>query len=155
MEYSEWEKTVPSGIRDDTLWKMRAYRLALYLSDESWPDVTRLCEDPRTRDDADQLHRAVGSIGANLAEGYSRPTGRDRARFYEYSLGSARESRDWYYKVRHVLGADVTTLRLSQCVEIIRLLLTMIPQQRGDVLRDAVAEYGFPGSGEDIASSAS
>ncbi len=25
-------------------------------------------------------------------------SGKDRARFYEYSLGSAREGRGWYYR---------------------------------------------------------
>jgi four helix bundle protein len=49
---------------------------------------------------SDQLYEAVGSVSANLAEGYSRGTGKDRARFYEYALGSARESRDWYFKAR-------------------------------------------------------
>ncbi len=47
---------------------------------------------------ADSLWKmTVGSIRANIAEGYSRGTGKDRARFYEYALGSARESRDWYF----------------------------------------------------------
>ena len=54
-------------------------------------------QDRRTIGLADQLYRSLGSIGANLAEGYSRGTGKDRAHFYEYALGSARESRDWYY----------------------------------------------------------
>jgi hypothetical protein len=82
-----------------------------------------------------------GSISANLAEGYSRGTGKDRARFYEYALGSARESRDWYYKGRHVLGETVTKHRLSLLTQIIRLLLTMIPQQRGRILREQRACY--------------
>jgi len=50
------------------------------------------------------LYRAVGSIKANIAEGYSHRSGKDQARFYEYSLGSARESRGWYYDARHILG---------------------------------------------------
>ena len=60
---------------------------------EEWKDVTKLMEDRRTLGLSDQLYRALGSISANLAEGYSRGTGKDRERFYEYSLGSARESR--------------------------------------------------------------
>ncbi|MFN8404533.1 MAG: four helix bundle protein [Anaerolineales bacterium] len=38
-------------------------------------------------------YEAVGSVGANISEGYSRSSGKDRARFYEYALGPARESR--------------------------------------------------------------
>jgi four helix bundle protein len=75
------------------------------------------------------------------AEGYSRGTGKDRARFYEYSLGSARESRDWYFKGRHILVNEVFQHRSKFLTEIIRLLLTMVPQQRGRTLREEQAEY--------------
>lgn len=80
-------------------------------------------------------------MSANLAEGYSRGTGRDRARFYEFALGSARESRDWYYKARHVLGERVVAHRLDFLTRIIRLLLTMIPDQRGRALREDTTSY--------------
>jgi len=98
-------------------------------------------QDRRTMALSDQLYRSLGSISANLAEGYSRGTGKDRARFYEYALGSARESRDWYYKSRHVLGETVTQHRLQLLTQIIRLLLTMVPQQRQRVLREEIAPY--------------
>ncbi len=130
MNYDEWIRTVPDVITNDSLWKMEAYRLALFASDVNWFDVTRLMQDKRTLDLSDQLYRATGSIGANLAEGYSRSTGKDRARFYEYALGSARESRDWYYKGRHVLGEEVANHRLNLITQVIRLLTTMVPQQR-------------------------
>ena len=142
MNYKEWEqKDVPETITGDSLWKMKAYRLALFVADMGWHDVTKLMQDRRTIGLSDQLYRALGSVGANLAEGYSRGTGRDRARFYEYSLGSARESRDWYFKGRHVLGETITPHRLQLLTEIIRLLLTMIPQQRGRILREDDVPY--------------
>ncbi len=103
MDYEEWERTVPEEIKCDSVWKIKAYRLALFAADLSWEDVTRLAQDRRTVALSDQLYRSIGSISANIAEGYSRGTGKDRARFYEYALGSTRESRDWYYKGRHVL----------------------------------------------------
>lgn len=139
--YDDWAGQTPAEITGDSLWKMEAYRLALFASDVGWHDVTKLMHDKRTLDLSDQLYRALGSIGANLAEGYSRGTGKDRARFYEYALGSARECRDWYYKGRHVLGTDVTTRRIRLLTHIIRLLLTMVPQQRGGVLREPGPEY--------------
>ena len=120
---------------------MEAYRLGLFIADVGWHDVTKLMRDKRTLDSSDQLYRALGSISANLAEGYSRGTGKDRARFHKYALGSARESRDWYYKGRHVVGEAVTRHRLSLLTQIIRLLLTMIPQQRGRVLREQGISY--------------
>jgi four helix bundle protein len=141
VEYEEWEKTVPVAIRADSLWQMKAYRLALFLADLAWSDVTTLMSDRRTVGLADQLYRSSGSIGADIAEGYSRGTGRDRARFYEYALGSARESRDWYDKARHVLGEPVIRHRLDLLAEVIRLLLTMVPQQRGSVVREGEVVY--------------
>jgi four helix bundle protein len=120
---------------------MEAYRLGLFVADVGWHDVTKLMGDKRTLDLSDQLYRALGSVSANLAEGYSRGTGKDRARFYEYALGSARESRDWYYKSRHILGETVTRHRLKLLTQIIRLLLTMIPQQRGRILREQRISY--------------
>jgi four helix bundle protein len=141
VKYEEWEQTVPEAIRADLLWKMKAYRLSLLVADLGWHDATKLIGDRRTTALSNQLYRALGSVGANLAEGYSRGTGRDRARFYEYSLGSARESRDWYYKGRHILGGDVVTHRMQLLTEIVRLLLTMIPHQRGRVLREKEMSY--------------
>ena len=89
----------------------------------------------------DQLYRAVGSVSSNLAEGYSRSTGKDRALFYQFALGSARESRDWYYKARFILGDEIIAHRWQVITEILRLLLTMIPQQRGHVLREDTNPY--------------
>jgi len=83
----------------------------------------------------------LGSVSANLAGGYSRGTGKDRARCYEYSLGSGRESRDWYYKGRHILGETVTHHRLDLMTQIIRLLLTMVPQQRASGMKEEVKAY--------------
>lgn len=59
----------------------------------------------------------------------------------EYALGSARESRDWYYKGRHILGEKVAYHRMDLLVEVIRQLLVMIPKYRQQKLREAVAEY--------------
>ena len=82
MNFVEWSESVPAEIRDDVLWKVKAYQLALFAADIAWPDVTKLMGDLRTRDLSDQLYRAVGSVSANIGEGYSRRSGRDRARFY-------------------------------------------------------------------------
>jgi four helix bundle protein len=147
MNYQEWEQMVPDEIKGDSLWKVEAYRLGLLVGDIGWTDTQKLVAGPQTRSLADQLYRALGSISANLAEGYSRVSGRDRARFYEYALGSARESRDWYYKARHILGESVTLHRLSLLTQIIRLLLTMIPQQRARTLRESQPTYLLNTSG--------
>jgi four helix bundle protein len=142
MTFEEWVSEVPEEIKGDSLWKVEAYRLALFMSDMCWSDVIKLVQDKRTLDLSDQLYRATGSIGANIAEGYSRSTGKDRARFYEYALGSARESRDWYYKARYVLSQEVSNHRMNLVTQIIRLLITTIPQQRAHgTIREPESEY--------------
>jgi four helix bundle protein len=146
MNYESWIKSVPTEITGDSLWKMEAYRLALFLAELGWHDATKLMRDRRTLGLSDQLYRALGSIAANISEGYSRNSGRDRARFYEYSLGSARESRGWFYKGRHVLGAAVVEHRLHLVTQIIRLLLTTVPDQRGSVLREENVPYRITAS---------
>jgi four helix bundle protein len=141
MKYVDWEAGVSEAIRNDALWRMEAYRLALFAADIAWADVSKLIQDRRTLSLADQLYRSVGSIGANIAEGYSRGTGKDRARFYEYALGSARECRDWYYKARHLLKEEVTQHRLDLLTQIIRLLLTTLPIERERTIREDGTEY--------------
>ncbi len=130
QDFANWKAHVPEEIRQDALWRVQAYQQALYLSDLCRQDVQHLRQDALARPLWEQLYRAVASISANIAEGFSKSTGKDRARFYEYALGSARESRDWYYKTRHALPAAVYAERLQLLTQIIRLLLVMIPRQR-------------------------
>jgi len=139
--FNEWLATVPETITNDPLWKMKVYRLAVFLGDLAWHDVTKLAADRRTVSLADQLFRAVGSVGANIAEGYSRRSGKDRARFYEYALGSAREGRHWYYEGRHVLPDEVTEHRIRLLAEISRLLLVIVPRKRTHNLAEERAVY--------------
>ena len=141
MNYEDWEREVPEPITGDVLWKMKVYRLALFAVNLGWHDITKLAQDRRTVSLSDQLYRSLGSISTNIAEGYSRSSNKDRARFYEYALGSARESRDWYYKGNHILSESVISHRLNLITEIIRLLLVMVSSQRKPDLREEVEVY--------------
>jgi four helix bundle protein len=123
------------------MWRMEVYRLSLFAADLAWPDVTKLIQDKRTISLADQLYRAAGSTSANIAEGYGRQSGKDQARYYEYALGSAREARNWYYESRHVLTETVAMHRIRLLTQIIRLLLTIIPSERGYKLQDESVSY--------------
>lgn len=141
--YSEWEASILQQVKDDVLWRVEAYRLALFVADLCWEDTTKILatDDARRRALADQLYRATCSVGANIAEGFSRSSGKDRAHFYEYALGSARESRDWYHKVRHLLSESVYPHRTEQLTQIIRLLLSVIRDQRTRTIREDLATY--------------
>jgi four helix bundle protein len=141
MNYEAWLKTVPVDLTGDPLWRMEVYRLAVFAVDLAWPDVSKLAGDRRTLSLSDQLFRAVGSVAANIAEGYSRGTGKDQARFYEYSLGSAREARGWYYQSRPVLTEPVAQHRMGLHTRLVRSLLTIIPAERGRRLAEPDSLY--------------
>jgi len=141
MKYAEWLEKVPSEITADPIWKLEVYRLALFANDIGWEDVLKLSKEKLMFSTADQLHRSLGSISANLTEGYSRSKGLDRARFIEISLGSARESRDWYYKSRHALSAEVIKHRMSLATHIIGMLASMIQHQRKNAIREEQTKY--------------
>jgi four helix bundle protein len=141
MNYSEWLTTVPSEITKDPIWKLEVYRLALFSSDLGWTDVNAIYKHDLMQRLANQLYGSLGSISANLTEGYSRSKGLDRARFFEYSLGSSRESRDWYYKARHVISAEVFKHCLGLHTKIISMLVPMIPHQRARSIREEQANY--------------
>ena len=130
MTFEDWEATAAGEYGEDRIWRMRTYRLACYLAEVAWADAEALGREHLTREIAAQLVLALGSIRANLAEGYSRSPGRDRARFFEYSLGSARESREWYRHTKRVLGEDTIAARCAALDEITRLLLAIIPRER-------------------------
>ncbi|MCB0047251.1 MAG: four helix bundle protein [Caldilineaceae bacterium] len=75
MKYSEWETSVPQHTREDPIWRWTVYRLARFAGAIAWADVSKLNKDRRTQRVADQLYRSIGSIAANLSEGYSRSSG--------------------------------------------------------------------------------
>ena len=130
LTFEQWQEGVHADIRNDVMWRMEAYRLSLFLSDLAWTDCDKLLADRRTREIADQLCRATGKISAQIAEGYSRTTAKDRVLFYAYALGSLRESRDWYFKSRHVFEPNVTDHRVALCTSVIRLVLATIKNER-------------------------
>jgi len=76
------------------------------------------------------LISAVGSISANIAEGYSRTSAAERARFFEYGESSAREAREWLFKVRHALDRDATTVRIGLATRIMKILTIAIKGER-------------------------
>ena len=114
----------------DPLTRMRVYQLAKEIMPDCFEDASQLADHPVTVKVAGQLYAAVGSIAANLSEGYSRSSGKDRARIFEYALGSARESVDWYESAEPVLSSDTVDKRLAILDEITRMLLAIIPRER-------------------------
>lgn len=66
-------------ITGDALWKMKAYRLGLFAENLGWHDITKLAQNRRIVSLSDQLYRSLGSISANITEGYGRRSNKDRS----------------------------------------------------------------------------
>ena len=115
----------------DPITRMRVYQLATALIPDAYEDAKLLLADPITADNAGQLYAAVSSIEGHIGEGYSRSSGKDRARIFEYALGSVRESMSWYRSGKPVLGAATAKDRLERLEEMRRLFLAIIPRERG------------------------
>ena len=130
MNYAEWEQKVPEVLRRESLWSFVGYRKALFLYDICWTDCEGLIKHPLRQPVARQLVRSAGSISANLEEGHGRGFGKDRDYFLRIALGSARESRGWYYRAKALLAEDVLAHRLKLLSEIVALLVTELNKKR-------------------------
>jgi four helix bundle protein len=129
--YEEWEETVPPQIKQETVWGFYGYRKALFLYDRSLHDCEKLLKDQRGRKVASQLIDSAGSVSANMEEGYGRGLGtKEFQQFLRYSVGSAKESKGWYFRGRHILPAEVVEHRLKILSEVIALTLTEMKKQR-------------------------
>jgi len=122
----EWERTCPEAITSDVLWKLDAYRAALFLQHLSRADCRGIRAAKCAPTVEDQLRAAAGSVSAHLSEGYSRSTRADRLRFLGYALGSIRECVSWYQSVRDILPDLVIDERLTLIMRTRTMLLGFI-----------------------------
>ncbi len=127
--FEAWQKTVHPSIRSDSLWNFKVYSKTLFAYDLAWDDCEYLLKDVRGRKVAEQLIRSVGSISANIEEGYGRGYGRDYAYRLRIALGEARESRGWYWKGRKLIPPEFLTHRLNLLNEIVSMLPPVITKQ--------------------------
>ena len=110
----------------DKLDELIFYQKSLTLWDEFWGDSEILMKDARGREIAKQMTKSVGSISANIEEGYGRGFGKEYPQFLRIARGSARESRGWYKKSKFLLPEELVTKRDSALGEIIAMLAKTI-----------------------------
>ena len=92
----------------------------------------------------EQLIRAVGSIGANIAEGFNR----SQKRFVnalDIALGEANEAENWLYKVRDTgfMTGEACTHHIRAIIEIQRMLSGLKREiaNNENALREGAASY--------------
>lgn len=129
MNYEEWETGVHERLKREPIWQFLGYRKALFLYELSWKDGDRLLTDPRGRAVVEQLTRSAGSICANMEEGQGRGYGKQRNWFFTVALGSARETKGWYWRAKPLLSTEVLAHRLALMDEVIALLVNELQHQ--------------------------
>jgi four helix bundle protein len=74
----------------------------------------------------DQTVRSLGSIGANISEGFNR----SKAKFLnclDIALGEAHEAENWLYKLRDAgyLASDRAKPHIAECIEVQKMLTSL------------------------------
>ena len=126
----EWERRQPEAITKDPLWTLNCYREAMFLIDAVRDDAAKLTSHPVFSGAKGQLVTSVGSIAANIAEGYGRMTAADRSKFLSYALGSTREAITWYQTTRPEGNSPETSDRIERLSRIRRMLIGLLKRPR-------------------------
>ena len=130
MDLDELVASAPAPVRASPTWKVRVYQIGTYIARLAAEDAHELGRLPHFARTSAQLVDAAGSIPANVAEGYSRQSRRDRIKYYEYSLGSAREATTWYTNAGAFMAGETLDHRLTLLARACQLLLRMIQNER-------------------------
>jgi len=124
--FEKWVQELPSSVTSDALWRLNCYQEALFLFSLAREDALVLHRARPFAAVAEQLARSVGSIAANMAEAYGRPTNNDRIRYFAYALGSVREATTWYDGARTTLDSDQVTDRLARLSRVRAMLIGLL-----------------------------
>ena len=101
------------------LLKITYYVRALELFDLIWGDCGLLQKNKKSWSISYQIIRSCGSISANIEEGYGRESTKGYLRFLRIARGSALETQGWCFKSKHILGDDISKIRMQMLSEII------------------------------------
>lgn len=110
----------------DKLKDYKAYTKSMEVWNRFWIDADYLVNDTRGREILKQLTRSLGSVSANIEEGFGRGFGKEFAMFLRYSRGSARESKGWFERASQLLPKESLKVQISTLDEIGKILTATI-----------------------------
>jgi four helix bundle protein len=116
------------GFRDLVVWQR-----AIELFEEVVTDAESFPKTEVGKIITNQILRSIGSISANIAEGYGRRKGREYEHYLYVARGSCSESIDWFEKLKRLnyISPETFRQRESICLEIIAMLSKMINTLEG------------------------
>ena len=87
-------------------------------------DIETLNNSVTSREIIKQLVRSIGSIGANIAEGFNSRITKEYIRYLDIAKRTTAESENWFYKLRDsvLLKKTIADDRINNCVEISKML---------------------------------
>lgn len=106
--------------------ELRFYQKAKEIGELCWNDTEILSKDFRGKEIARQLIRSIGSISANIEEGYGRGLGKEYPHFLRIARGSAQESKGWYQKSKFLLNNEDINKRCDLLGDIIAMITKTI-----------------------------
>lgn len=101
-------------------------------ADDLFVDAAKDVEGfPKTRAGfliADHILRSIGSIGANIAEGFGRKGKNEFAYHLGIARGESNEAINWYHKSQwlNFLPKEIFEVRKKSLIEIQKMLSTLI-----------------------------
>lgn len=110
-------KPIIKGFTDLVAWQ-EGHKLALMIY-----NVTKKFPSDEKHGLSNQMRRACVSVTSNIAEGFSRATASDKARFYDMSLGSVTELQNQLLLARdlHYIEASLFEAPANQSVRVLKL----------------------------------
>jgi four helix bundle protein len=104
------------------------WQKAMELFEQVTGDVEGFPQKRAARIIEDQVLRSVGSISANIAEGFGRRKGKEYEYYLYISRGSTNETIDWYEKLRRLgyISENTFLQREKICLELRAILSKMI-----------------------------
>jgi len=108
---------------DLEVWKKSHYLFLDFIK-----DIEEIPNTIAGREIIKQLVRSIGSIGANIAEGFNSRTTKEYIRYLDISKRTTAESENWFYKLRdaNFIKKDIANIRIKACLEISRMIQGLI-----------------------------